>query len=249
MKKRIYLSTIDERAHILAREHGFGLEIAEYCTAMNMDKLFSETDGAVREKMKGFDRFTLHGPFSELFPCAIDPKIRAVAAERYRQAIKLAQGYGVRKVIFHGGFNPQIYFPCWYTEQSILFWKEFAHEIPTGMTVCLENVLEDEPKMLLDIVEGVSDERLRLCLDTGHVNAYSKAPLERWMQACEGYISHFHVHNNDGTYDAHAPLTEGTIPMREFLRGAFERCPDASIALELMDAASSVQWLMDMMVI
>lgn len=214
MKKRIYLSTIDERAHILARDHDFGLEIAEYCTAMNMDMLFTETDSAVREKMKGIDRFTLHGPFSELFPCAIDPKIRTVAAERYRQTIHLAQDYGVRKVIFHGGFNPQIYFPCWYTEQSILFWKEFVQEIPAYMTVCLENVLEDEPEMLMDIAKGVGDARLRLCLDVGHVNVYSKALLVRWMQVCEGYISHFHVHNNDGTYDAHAPLTEGSIPMK-----------------------------------
>ena len=35
-REKIYLSTIATDAVRVAREHGFGLEIAEYCTAWNM---------------------------------------------------------------------------------------------------------------------------------------------------------------------------------------------------------------------
>ena len=81
---RFYLSTISADAADTARRYGLGLEIAEYCTAYNMDGHFPETDAAVREKLAGIARATLHAPFSELFPCAIDPRARALAADRFR---------------------------------------------------------------------------------------------------------------------------------------------------------------------
>ena len=64
-----------------------------------------------------------------------------------------------------------------------------------------------------------------------------------WLNTCGPYISHFHIHNNDGTQDAHSPLSEGTIHMRSFLMNAQSTCPNASFSLELMDAEASVQWL------
>ncbi len=241
-KERFYISTIDPNAADTAREYGLGLEIAEYCTAWNMDREFLETDAAVREKLEGVSRRVLHGPFNELFPCAIDPKARELAAYRYRQAIGLAKGYGADKVVLHGGYNPRLYYPCWYTEQSILFWKEFLQEDP-GVEIVLENVFEEEPAMLLDIVRGVDHPKLRMCLDVGHVNAYSEIPASEWLKVCAGEVRHFHLHNNDGSGDVHGGLDQGTIPMKELLAMAKELCPAATFTLELMDARPSAVWL------
>lgn len=241
-KERIYLSTIAADAVKVARAHGFGLEIAEYCTAWNMDKKFPGVDGVVKKKLDGISRSTLHGPYNELFPCAIDPKARELAASRYRQAIDLAKRYGSTKVIIHGGFNPWIYFPVWYVEQSILFWKEFLQEDP-GVQIVLENVLETEPAWLLDIVKGVDDPRLTLCLDIGHVHAYSRVSVMEWLEIWAPYIRHFHVHNNDGSRDQHSALNQGSIPMKDFLLRAEELCPDATFTMELMKDAPSIEWL------
>lgn len=243
-KEKIYLSTIAPDAAPLAREHGLGLEIAEFCTAWNMDEKFTGVDGVVQRKLEGISRSTLHAPYNELFPCAIDKKARALAAERYRHAAALAKRYGCAKVIIHGGYNPWIYFPVWYVEQSVVFWKEFLKEDP-GVEIVLENVLEREPQWLLDIVKGVEDPRLKLCLDVGHVNAYSSIPVMQWLDTCAPYLSHFHIHNNDTSRDQHNPLNEGTIPMKELLEQISRLCPDATITLELMKAKSSVQWLME----
>lgn len=243
-KENIYLSTIAPDAHPLAREYGFGLEIAEYCTAWNMDEKFAGVDGVVKKKLEGISHSTLHAPYNELFPCAIDKKARALAADRYRQAIDLAKQYGSKKVIIHGGYNPWIYYPVWYVEQSVLFWKDFLKEDP-GVELVLENVLETEPQWLLDIVKSVADPRLKLCLDAGHVNAYSKIPVMDWLESWAPYLSHFHIHNNDTSRDQHNPLNEGTIPMKELLERIDRLCPDATITLELMKARSSVQWLME----
>ena len=243
-KENIYLSTIASDAVRVAKEYGVNLEIAEYCTAWNMDEKFVGVDGVVKKKLESIPRSVLHAPYNELFPCAIDKKARALAAERYQQAIDLAKRYGSTKVIIHGGYNPWIYFPVWYVEQSILFWKEFLAEDP-GVEIVLENVLEIEPGWLLDIVKGVDDPRLRMCLDIGHVNAYSKIPVTEWLETCAPYISHFHVHNNDTSRDQHNALNEGTIPMKEFLLRAEELCPDATFTMELMKDGPSMQWMVE----
>ena len=243
-KDKLYLSTIDSKAQEIAREHSLGLEIAEYCTAWNMDEKFRETDTAVRQKLTGIQNRILHAPFNELFPCAIDPKARALAADRYRQAIGLARNYGATKVVIHGGYNPRIYYPVWYVEQSVLFWKAFLEEDP-GVEIVLENVLEDEPGLLLDIVKGVDDTRLRLCLDIGHANAYTPISPMDWLKACAPYLSHFHLHNNDGTQDSHSALNCGSIPMDEFVQQAEALCPDATFTLEVLESKSSVRWLLE----
>ena len=239
---RFFISTIAPDAAEAARKHGLGLEIAEYCTAWNMDEQLPETDAAVRQKLEGVGKRVLHGPFNELFPCAIDPKARALAAERYRQAIALAVGYGAEKVIIHGGYNPRIYYPIWYVEQSIGFWKAFLADAP-NVTIVLENVLEETPEMLLDIVRGVDHPQLKLCLDVGHVNAYSEIPVMDWLTRWAPYLSHFHIHNNDGSRDSHCPLDQGTIPMKELLNKAMALCPDATFTLDVMEAQPSVKWL------
>ena len=243
-REKIYISTISTDAVRVAQGYGLGLEIAEYCTAWNMDEKFSGVDGVVKKKLEGISESLLHAPYNELFPCAIDKKARELAAYRYRQAIDLAKRYGAKKVIIHGGYNPRIYFPVWYVEQSIAFWKAFLEEDP-GVEIVLENVLEDDPQWLLDIVKSVDNPHLWLCLDIGHVNAYSALPVMDWLEMWAPYISHFHIHNNDGSRDQHNALTDGTIPINEFLLRAEKLCPDATYTLELMKDAPSVQWLAD----
>ena len=245
MRERLYLSTIDPRAGDLARRYDFGVEIASFCTAQNMDEYLPETEETLQTTLSGISRRVLHGPFNELFPCAIDPKARALAAERYRQAIALAERYHAEKVVIHGGFIPRVYFPEWYEDQSIGFWREFLPEIPAGMTVCLENVLEPSPGMLLNVVRAVNDQRLRLCLDVGHANAYSEISTIEWLEESAPFLSHLHIHNNGGTGDTHSKLWEGSIPIRQLLDRAWEICPAVTATLELPECEPAICWLLE----
>lgn len=242
--ERMYLSTIAPDAKIVAQEYGFGLEIAEYCTAWNMDEKFADVDSVVKKKMDGISASILHAPYNELFPCAIDKMARKLAAYRYRQAIDLSKRYGAHKVVIHGGYNGRIYYPVWYVEQSILFWKDFLQEDP-GVEIVLENVFETDPQWLLDIVQGVDHPRLKMCLDVGHVNAYSPISAMEWLEICGPVLDHFHIHNNDGTQDQHSQLNHGQIPMKELLIRIEQLCPRATVTLELMKTRPSVQWLVE----
>lgn len=241
-RENIYLSTIASDAPIYGREYGLGLEIAEFCTAWNIDRRFELTDSRVQESMQGISRSILHAPSNELFPCAIDEKARELAAYRYRQAIDLAKRYGSKKVVIHGGYHPWMYYPVWYVGQSVAFWKEFLKEDP-GVEIVLENVLETQPDMILDILEGVDDPRLRMCFDVGHINAYSYIPIMDWLETCAPWIGHIHVNNNDGREDLHQGLQDGIIPMKELLQRIESLCPEATITLEMTETKSSLEWL------
>ena len=240
-----FVSSIAPDAGDMARQCGLGIEIAEYCTAWNMDDEFEKTDETVQRTINGVQGLTLHAPFNELFPCAIDPKARALARARYIQALDLAERYGADRVIIHGGYNPKMYYPIWYTEQSAAFWQTFMQEYTGDINICLENVFEETPDMLTDIVKSVNDPRLGICLDVGHVNAYSHISPVKWLEACAPHILHYHIHNNMADFDSHSAPGSGTIPMAELIAAADSLTPNATKALEVLEAAPAVSWLIE----
>lgn len=246
-KEKLYLSTTADDAAALARQYGLGLELAEYCTAWNMDDEFEETHAQVTEEMKGIDRFTFHAPFNELYPSAIDRKAAALARERYLQAAELSvKTYGIRRIIVHSGYLPLVYFPSWFIERSVIFWKDLLQELPEDVTVCYENVMEEDPEAMLEVIRQVNDPRFVMCLDVGHAHAVSeKMTVYDWLERCAPCIGHFHIHNNNGSRDLHAPLGEGSMDMERLLRRAAELCPEATYTIENMHAEESVRFLLE----
>ena len=111
------------------------------------------------------------------------------------------------------------------------------------MNIVLENVLETTPDLIVDIVEGVNDPRLRMCFDVGHINAYSYVPILDWLETCAPWIGHIHINNNDGREDQHSGLHEGSVPMKEVLRRIDTLCPEATVTLEMTEVKPSLDWL------
>ena len=243
-RREINLATIDENALQLAEKYDLGIELDQFCTAMYMDMPdFPSWDADVSKYLPRARVF--HGPFNEICPCAIDPKVRAISMERYNQAFELMWRYGLKKLILHGGYIPMVYYPEWYIEQSILFWKEFLIGKPEDLVLCLENVMEPVPSFLVQIVAGVNNPRCRLCLDTGHANTkrVSTVPITEWVREFSPYLAHLHLHNNDGEWDWHKNLAEGTIQMNDVLDLLDELAPAASITFENVDdSEKSILW-------
>lgn len=244
IQNRLYISTVAADAPELAREHSLGLEIADYCTAYNMDLLREETSAAVHMRTEGIRRVTFHAPFSELCPAAIDPLVREVTKKRYLQAAALAEEMEADKLIVHAGFIPRVYFPEWFVPESVSFWRELLPQIPSGLTVCLENVMEPTADMLCDIVSTVDDPRLRLCLDIGHANTeVSRQSVPDWAEAEAPWLSHVHIHDNLGGDDLHLPLGRGSMDLPAILDRLEAMCPAVTYTIENPMAAESVHWL------
>ena len=244
LRDRLYLSTIAEDAAEMAVKYGLGLEVADFCTASNLDDGFPRWDEAVRKKTRGVERLILHAPFNELFTAAIDPLVLEVTHRRYAQAVQVARQYDIKKLVFHSTFVPQIYFPEWFIPRSVEFWKKFLRDLPQDICCCMENVMDTQPEPLLDVVKNVDDPRLRLCLDIGHIHvAPSQQPVEAWIQSMGPWISHAHIHNNHGQQDTHNALWDGSIAMESVLNCLMEKAPEATVTIETIRSQPSIQWL------
>lgn len=245
IQDRIYVSTVAFDAAAVAEEYKLGLELAEFCTASNMDDGFSEWDFKAREKMKSAGRFILHAPFNELCPAAIDPLVLNIAKKRYRQAYALAVNYRINRMVVHSGYVPFVYFKEYFITRSVEFWKEYLGDKPADFYIALENVLEDSPYELIGIVQGVDDPRFRLCLDMGHANVTKKSiTMEDWVRDVLPHLGHVHVHNNFGWPDFHGAPDNGEMDMEALLRLIIDGAPEATLTLEIRDSCrSSVEWL------
>ncbi len=244
-RNKLYLSSIGADACACAQAFGLGVELAQFCTARNMDEGFDEVKDDVARCRAAAARLTLHAPFNELTPAAIDPLALQLAERRWTQAVELAARYEIRTVVVHAGFVPLVYHPEWFVARSIEFWRAFLPRVPRGMTLCLENVMEPSADMLLEIVRAADSEALRLCLDIGHANTIvSKEPVQRWLEKCAPYLAHVHLHNNDGKMDLHQALYEGVLDMKEILTQLDALAPQAGVTLELAQCRPSVEWLL-----
>ena len=239
--RRFSISELDARAPELALGRGLGLEIIGFCTAEHMEDEALLTSEEAR--LRPFGRKSMHAPYYELTPCAIDSLIGRVSLHRYRQAVATCMRLGIRRMVVHSGYAPQTYFPEWFVPRSIEFWRAFVPELPQDFVLLLENVLDPRPEYIRDVCDGVDDPRLRICLDVGHANAYSEVPVEDWISMLGGRIAHVHLHNNDGSRDAHAPLQAGSMGISCILELLDEHAREAEICIESVDALSCLKTL------
>ena len=151
----------------------------------------------------------VHGPFTDLCPAAFDHRFSELARDRFDQAAAGTLRLGLNRMVVHTGFIPVIFDPKWHLEHSVKFWWDFINQQPEDFRLYIENVMDDEPYLLLNLVKEIDDPRVRICLDVGHVNAVSQVPVTEWIRQLGPWIGHFHLHNNDGKHDLHSPLLGG----------------------------------------
>jgi len=169
---------------------------------------------------------TIHAPFLDLRPGALDPRIRRESAERIAQSLALAPYFRPRAVVCHACFDERYYVSAeeQWLDNSIETWRGLLPAAEDADTViCLENVYEREPLHLRRLLEAVASPRLRFCFDTGHFNISSAVPLKSWIDEMAPWLSHVHLHDNGGTRDEHLPVGEGTFPFAEFFAHLRER--------------------------
>lgn len=239
-----------ERTSAAALEYGIGMELAEFCISDNLDDGITRILPHFEKNRKLASTAVLHAPYNELYPHAIDGHAAAVARERYDFTWELCKKYGIDKIVVHPNYVPSLYYPEWFTARQVEFWSEFFRDHTENITVCLENVMEPYPELITDIIDKAGDKRLRMCLDAGHANLTKISP-EQWLEKCSEYISHYHIHNNNGPADderpgigdTHSAPGNGTIDMRQFLEKAEKLTPDATAAIECMDVSKSALWL------
>jgi sugar phosphate isomerase/epimerase len=164
---------------------------------------------------------TLHGPFMDLAPGSTDERVRELSFHRLEQTMDLVPFLKPKSVVFHAGYDDRRYRGLrqkWLTK-SLLTWGPISRRAEElGIMIHLENVYEQTPEMILVLLETISSENIGFCLDLGHMNAFSDAPLIDWLEALGPYLKEVHLHDNDGQGDVHGPIGSGKVPFEQLFQ-------------------------------
>lgn len=165
---------------------------------------------------------SMHGPIFDTNVVSLDPEILKVSRKRYIQAIEIAKAMDVRYLVFHSQWTP-IYTAANATrlwlEKTTEFWEKMVNEHLEGskLTVVIENFLDQTPETMLKLVTQVSSPHLKLCIDTGHINIFSKLSPIDWMREVGQQMIYVHAHNNGGQLDSHDAFEKGQLDMEALL--------------------------------
>jgi len=183
---------------------------------------------------------TVHAPFFDLNPGAIEPYVFEATAIRFRQTIAASSRLGARTIVFHPGYEYWKYGGMnhlWH-DASMQFWPamiELAEEYELNLS--LENIFETTPDTLLGLLDQIDSPHLGHCFDVGHWRLFSKTSLADWFASLGPHINHLHLHDNTGESDEHRPIGEGDIDFAELFRlvNSLEKPPTMTLEAHSID--------------
>ena len=157
---------------------------------------------------------TLHGPFYDLAPGAVDKKILRTTRERLRQVFDLIPVFKPMSIVCHTGYDKNRYHEVekeW-LETAIETWTPLVDDIRgTGTILVIENVFEKTPEMLFSLMKGLDSTTVGFCFDVGHSYVFSETSIEVWLKSLGPFLKQLHLHDNDGTWDDHWAIGTGKI--------------------------------------
>lgn len=202
---------IDEHIELLRRE-GICPEI--YFPSSAIDNLGDKDIISIKERFDYGPSLSIHAPFMDLSPGAVDPKVRDVTIERFSSILDISEILRSTTIVFHSGYEKWKYshkIDVW-IDGSMKTWPGLIKRAEAlGVKIAIENIFEDDPANLILLMRELHSENFGLCFDTGHFNLFSRVPLSDWLDALEPYIFELHLHDNNKDRDSHLPIGEGTF--------------------------------------
>lgn len=213
----------------------YDLEI--YFSAAVLDQIERDDLERLREQLNWNPSLSLHAPFSDINPGALDPMVKSITQLRFRQILDIAAVLKPRSVVFHPGYDKWRYSgrkDIW-LENSLGTWERVMDSATkSGTRVAVENVFDEDPEALSLLLERVNSPDFGFCFDTGHLNLFTTVPMERWFDALGKRLIEVHLHDNDGTEDSHLAIGQGNVDFKKFFR-LLGKCPAPVYTIEAHD--------------
>jgi sugar phosphate isomerase/epimerase len=194
------------------KEHRINPEL--YFSSNLLDRITVSGIKTLKESLDYHPSFSIHAPFMDLSPGAVDEKIRAITIERFLSVFDIAQILRPKTIVFHSGYEKWKYarnIDLW-LEGSLITWRAVLERARAlNIRIAIENVFEDDPANLRILMERINSEHFGICFDTGHFNIFSTIPLGEWIGQLKPYLVELHLHDNHKTSDSHIAIGEGTF--------------------------------------
>ncbi len=220
----------------MLRKRRYDLEI--YLSGAVLDQIEKQDIEKLIERLDWNPKLTLHAPFMDMNPGAMDPMVRSVTQVRFRQILAVAAILKPRVVVFHGAYDRWRYSgrkDLW-LENSIETWQKVMESATKiGLRVAVENVFDEDPEALQMLIEKIDNPDFGFCFDTGHFNLFSKVTMEQWFESLGRRLVEVHLHDNDGTADSHWALGQGNIDFEKFFGLLNSQAPAPVFTIELHD--------------
>ena len=184
------------------------------------DRLELIRDG-IRHGRDSFDmHFQVHAPLSDVNIGSVHEPMRQAALNEVMQTVILCHQLEIPLVTVHPGFVQGIAFldkrkALEKTRESVRTLSEFSKKhsveivvenLPANMNATCSTASE-----LLEVLEGTD---IRMCFDMGHANTASQ--IDDFL-GLVGRFGNVHLHNNDGQWDQHNRVDDGSADVRKVM--------------------------------
>lgn len=156
----------------------------------------------------------VHAPFFDLNPGALDPLIRQATGQRLEQTLRVAGLLQADLMIVHPGVDKWRYprlEQAWLNLALEFFAPLVERAAQSGCRLAIENIYEESPDTLVQLVDGIDSDFFGHCFDAGHWHLFGRRPMNEWLRSVSSSLFHLHLHDNHGRADEHLPVGDGTI--------------------------------------
>lgn len=229
------------------RENRFSIEL--YLNTSAIDRITEKDLHSLKSSLDWEHTLSIHGPFMDLSPGAVDPKVAEASLYRYMQVLSFSEILKPNVIVFHSGYEHWKYagnVELWLV-QCLKTWRPVVEKAEkAGIKIAIENIVDTEPAHLKQLAQRMDHPLFGLCFDVGHRELFSQMSMGEWAEAMHPYIFELHLHDNYGVNDDHSPIGDGKVDFGGLFRKLGELEIDPVYTLEAHskeDAVKSLQAL------
>lgn len=200
-----------------------------------------------RVRAHSFTVFT-HGPFLGLDIASLNGFLSRHSRECLLRGLEVTYALGGSVMVVHTNYSPfysrgglREWFGNWSTRMPAVL--EEARRL--GITVAIENAWEENPHVLERLVDLLPKGSAAVCIDVGHIAAFSRLTVKRWWEVLGERVAVLHLHDNDGLSDDHLAPGQGIVdfPALVGLVAAKSPVPLMTFEVDLADAIEGRRYL------
>lgn len=250
---RVYTDILnpDKKMIHMLKELGMGLELSYFTAPANFT-------GEKYEQGLNILKYAsdilpqppiVHGPYMSMRLGARDPLVKEAVSARLLQCAKAVSLAGACGMVIHAAFDLPYYDDAmadgWASRASAHL-EEIVSQ-SGGLDLYVENVREPEPDLMKKLLSAPGLDKVKICLDTGHINIFGKErePLS-WARALGKRLGMIHLNSNFGDADSHLSHTCGSQDYDGLFRAIDFEAGGIILVIEVRDRAELEKSLRDL---